>query len=103
MGVWTGWALFKTAGKPVRDVYRGQGGGYWISFGGWEVDAAAVREAVAKDGADVSEEKQRVVASAGTYAAVASEGLAAWASARRSAQSRLRSILENGANRPPLT
>jgi hypothetical protein len=38
----------RTAGKPVRDVYRGQGDGYWISFDGWEVDAAAVDEAVAK-------------------------------------------------------
>ena len=38
----------RTAGKPVRDVYRGQGGGYWISFDGWEVDEAAVREAVSK-------------------------------------------------------
>jgi hypothetical protein len=38
----------RTAGKPVRDVYRGQGGCYCISFDGWEVDAAAVQEAVAK-------------------------------------------------------
>ena len=38
----------RTAGKPVRDVYRGQGGGYWISFDGWEVDEAAVNEAVSK-------------------------------------------------------
>src|ERR1700682_2834448 len=38
----------RTAGKPVRDVYRGQGGDYWISFDGREVDASAVREAVSK-------------------------------------------------------
>jgi hypothetical protein len=38
----------RTAGKPVRDVYRGQGGGYWISFDGWEVDPAALDEAVAE-------------------------------------------------------
>jgi hypothetical protein len=38
----------RTAGKPVRDVYRGQGGGYWISLDGWEVDAAAVEEAAAR-------------------------------------------------------
>jgi hypothetical protein len=27
--------VLRTAGKPVRDVYRRQGGGYWISFDGW--------------------------------------------------------------------
>jgi hypothetical protein len=38
----------RTSGKPVRDVYRGESGAYWISFDGWEVDAAAVDEAVAR-------------------------------------------------------
>ena len=38
----------RTADKPVRDVYRANDGGYRISFDGWEVDAAAVDEAVAK-------------------------------------------------------
>jgi hypothetical protein len=38
----------RTAGKPVRDVYRANDGGYRVSFDGWEVDATAVDEAVAK-------------------------------------------------------
>jgi|SRR6266404_833574 hypothetical protein len=38
----------RTAGKPVRDVYRASDGGCRISFDGWKVDAAAVDEAVAK-------------------------------------------------------
>jgi hypothetical protein len=38
----------RTAGKPVRDVYPSEGGGYRISFDGWEVDTAAVDEAIAK-------------------------------------------------------
>jgi hypothetical protein len=36
--------VLRTAGKPVPDVYPG--GGYWISFDDWEVDAATVDEAV---------------------------------------------------------
>src|ERR1700756_2605079 len=38
----------RTAGKPVRDVYQANDGGYRVSFDGWEVDAAVVDEAVAK-------------------------------------------------------
>jgi hypothetical protein len=40
--------VLRTTDKPVRDVYRTNDGGYRISFDGWEVDAAAVNEAVAK-------------------------------------------------------